>query len=570
MSIQDVVPSTPSGLDLNDDGRVGSSSSYAMIAASRLCGRHVGLGGCALTLLCTQCGIHPTLQFLHITSREPNELPVGSVQDIDEIQLTTVDGRSRLLIMPSSIVLDAVSVIRASQREAVVPGAGLSGPIRPIHGPTCQNCDSFATARSATDIEPSFKKLLRSMQQSPSDSSETRLYTGCDCHTDPSSHCSNHRVSNVQTLSTAVPESSFSRVFGHTTPSHEDALAGVGEDMRPSTPYGVYIVDTRVQRMCRLSQSDNTPSSSILIKDGAAGQFHYKDASNTCATGPGVAQSIQTGTVGRIGASTMLKPVRNTSCVVCCTLLDDVSDLGLHDGDADISAGCTFRGVNAIGRNGSSVYLESLHNWAHYDCTVTCEKKFAACMGRCPRLNTFVSTMFDGSPRFENVCPECMRYDNADPFPAFSNNFKSPAFSTSSATGGYAPRVGVPSASHIEKTRGNIPSLKRGISTNWLSTASTMRKKAAVNAANGKLTVGQRKQQCAIAAQEWAQDRSGIFCDKKHTSWFSLDSDGKNPSPVSGMPFFDEYFGELRTYDNVQQRDRAIASHQSLVGMRDM
>ena len=95
-----------------------------------------------------------------------------------------------------------------------------------------------------------------------------------------------------------------------------------------------------------------------------------------------------------------------------------------------------------------------------------------------------------------------------------------------------------------------------------------MRKKAALNIADSKLTPKQLKER--RAASTFKVDKSGIYTNKQHGSWYRLDEDGNNPSPVSGLPFFDEVFGEIRVWNCLQEREREVASYRSLHVRRDM
>jgi hypothetical protein len=49
-----------------------------------------------------------------------------------------------------------------------------------------------------------------------------------------------------------------------------------------------------------------------------------------------------------------------------------------------------------------------------------------------------------------------------------------------------------------------------------------------------------------------------------------LDKDGKNPTPVCGLPFFDKYFDSIRTWETLEERTRAIQSHQCILEMGEM
>ena len=103
-----------------------------------------------------------------------------------------------------------------------------------------------------------------------------------------------------------------------------------------------------------------------------------------------------------------------------------------------------------------------------------------------------------------------------------------------------------------------------------------MRKKAALNVTKkggsisklSKPTPKELRDRAAEAA--YAVDKSGVFYVKEHASWHSLDAKGENPTPVSGMPFWDPVFKEIRLWDSAQQRNRAVANHESLSLMRDM
>ena len=117
-------------------------------------------------------------------------------------------------------------------------------------------------------------------------------------------------------------------------------------------------------------------------------------------------------------------------------------------------------------------------------------------------------------------------------------------------------------------TKKNI--VKRPASqTDWLSDAASMRKKAAANVAMSKMSDKQRREQ-VDASKAYPEYKGGVFFSREYNAWYALDADGKNPSLVSGMGYFDPYFNEVRVWDNVQQRERAIASYESLVAMRDM
>ena len=617
------------------DGRISTKSSFNRISVDRLCGSATGPGTCGLTLLCTQCGVNQTLH-MHGVSRDA----IGGVPDETsfkhDMTMCTQSGNSHLL-MPAVIVLDAVSVIRVSQREAVVEGAGLSGPIRPLQGPVCVKCalshesfppppcalDSTDAATEGVDVSllspaessasvaqvtnlvfapvqhtndhdfasrhDELVEKIRNMGVEPSDD-VMELSTQCECGTASNSPCGNritttiskNSIPSTESLSHTVP---FSIVFGHVASPVDSA--GAGLTTTSSMVYEIFIVDTRMQRMCSILDER-------FLRDGVSGQFFYAKPSHAClipqvvvmAT-PVVAASshdskppvMATYVSSAAPALQKLIPPPKSSCFVCSGLLD------LDESEDSISVSCkffrSFKPANPLRH--TNVYLQSHKNWVHKDCTVLCERAISGvCTKICPRLNTFVSTMFDGSPRFENVCSACEVETNT---PAASPNFSS--FYNSLAPSSYpilqpytepastfSPRAPEPYQSSNEKlsTNNKKTSVKRNTSkADWLSDAISIRKKAAFNVAQANLSDKQRQEQKnAGAAHEWAQDKSGVYCSSRDSSWYSLDSEGKNPAPVSGLLFFDTYFQDLRVWDSVQQRDRAISSHQSLMEMGKM
>ena len=169
-------------------------------------------------------------------------------------------------------------------------------------------------------------------------------------------------------------------------------------------------------------------------------------------------------------------------------------------------------------------------------------------MGACPRLNTFVSTQFDETARFENVCVACLA-------PTFKEALAKPATTKS--------RVG----NGGKTSRENGGSSKRKVEENWLENAGSMRKRAALNIVKKSMTV----QQLATAeAYIFPVDLSGVYNDKVRGTWYTLDKEGKNSSPVCGLPFFDPYFNSERTWNTIDEREQAITSHQLLLEMYEM
>ena len=171
-------------------------------------------------------------------------------------------------------------------------------------------------------------------------------------------------------------------------------------------------------------------------------------------------------------------------------------------------------------------------------------------MGVCPRLNTFVSTQFDNTPRFENICVACLA-------PTFKQALAKPATTKS--------RVGTGG----QKNRESDGSSKRKVEGEncWLSDAGSMRKKAALNLAKMGMTVQQR---ASADAYVFPTDLSGVYNDTVRGTWYSLDKDGNNPTPVCGLQFWDTYFNDIRTWDTLGEREQAVSSHQCLLEMFEM
>jgi hypothetical protein len=680
-----------SGIDACDsvsilpDGRISSKSSYTQIAVARLCSTsHSAVGKCALSLLCTKCGVKQTLRMYGV-SRDSVRGAQDDTTMADELLLQTAQGTPHI-VMPPVIVLDAVSIIRMSQREAVLPGAGLSGSVRPLQGPICTTCQKLSDPKSTlSDVEhqtendadderedspllsPSESAALNDthayMKKSPttagfvdrhigliesirkmvvtpnaqkfaSSAGDVLMRTDCQCGDAMESKCANSYNTTMtkkmrrEVLSDTTSQSlsslrttgqceRFATVFGHVGNVDDLAVSGVGlkpiANMAEDTLYEMCIVDTRAQRMCALSQELG------VVNNGIIGQHNYFNPYRACTIAPVVAiavpvSNIDFGTdnsdvpvltthvsVGVV-ASVPLVPPTKTSCFVCCTLLDEADEVG-------IPVGSIFPGGGKKNRHRhTNIYLPSHLNWAHKDCTVQCERNLPGiCTGYCPRLNTFVSTAFDGSPRFENVCPSCMFSSDYPEVPAFSGSFSSPTFSSSTDVSfpppgmqpaslmqafthapfpkmepasltrsfTHAPFPAMEPASltrsftHTPYTTPSSPNNpnKRMRGPNWLVNASTLRKKAAVNAANSHLT---KKEIEAKGVSTFPIDKSGVYTCKSSNTWYTLDSEGKNPGPVCGMPFNDKFFGSIRTWETLQDRERAMQSDVSLRGMLDM
>jgi hypothetical protein len=110
-------------------------------------------------------------------------------------------------------------------------------------------------------------------------------------------------------------------------------------------------------------------------------------------------------------------------------------------------------------------------------------------------------------------------------------------------------------------------SRKRQLDDNWLSGACSLRKKAAINLAKQQMT---QKQRDASEVYVHPVDKSGVYNDKIQGTWYTLDMQGENASPVCGLPFWDTYFNDIRTWSTLGERAQAIASHQFLLEVGEM
>jgi hypothetical protein len=568
------------------DGRIASSAPYAQLATSRLCGD--GVGACALRFLCTRCGINDTMA-MHSVSKE-NRVGADDREMQEKLQFKSIGCNKQQIIMPPIIVIDAVSILRASQRKAVVPGGGLDGPIRPLQGPVCKDCcdksmskrslppsprdvDSFTTSDFTTrhgDLLKSIEALTISSSGTIDDASDFVMSEACECaHSTSLTSCSNMRETKLEKSTAVFTDPYFSLVFGHMSSSKSiEATGGYDKDdtQTEDKVYEICIVDTRHQRMCHIAVDGS-------VKSGLSGQFNYYNTVHACDD-PGVvveATLVNPVTESAMPAAVvgvtpvvmatcgtynptpkMLMPPPKASCFVCCTLLEE-------EEDDSSSGGYSFhRSVYNRPRH-TSVYLKSHSNWVHKDCTVQCEKrKHGVCMGMCPRLNTLVSTQFDETPRFENVCTACVNFERKAPVTPFSSIFKKSNVYSSA----YTSSLSVKSTNMKREV-----SAKKSSSKNWLTDAGSLRKKAATNLANLKMT---QKEIDASSFSSFKVDKSGIYNDKVRGTWYTLDRDGKNPMPVCDLPFWDTFFNDKRTWSTLGERAQAISSYEHLVEMRDM
>ena len=116
------------------------------------------------------------------------------------------------------------------------------------------------------------------------------------------------------------------------------------------------------------------------------------------------------------------------------------------------------------------------------------------------------------------------------------------------------------------KKRAPNASGKRLVQPNWLSEATTAKQKIESDAALAHKTLLNG----GVVEEKWARDLGGVYNNKVDGTWYTLDHNGKNPSPVCGQPFFDPYFDGIRTWETLDERSQAIQSHKSLLEMVDM
>ena len=86
----------------------------------------------------------------------------------DMLMFKTPASESRLLVPASIIVIDAHALLLATQREAAMPGIGLSWPIRPLQGPVCAGCRCLSTeCRVSGELEPTSLDSAMTRSASP-------------------------------------------------------------------------------------------------------------------------------------------------------------------------------------------------------------------------------------------------------------------------------------------------------------------------------------------------------------------------------------------------------------------
>lgn len=593
-------------LPINNDGRISASAQYEKLAVARLCGN--GGAGCELRLLCTRCGINQTMVMNSVSRGTGGGNDDREMQEL--LQFETIVGNKKKIMMPPIIVIDAASILRASQREAVIPGAGLDGAIRPIQGPVCSECCAKSTAKhqrymaddegdladatSSTTLSslPSSPRvvdfhttmdftnrhhdIVKSIESLKISSMENDMTAGdfvmdevCECGHSTNFKCGNVRQTTWKKSTEVSTDPHFSLIFGQ--------LEDVDNKFEKKV-YEICIVDTRHQQMCHIYDH--------RVHTGLSGQFQYFNSIHSCEI-PAVvvtatlvptitesAKDISVTSVSTIPTSSVvmatctphdattprvLTPQSNASCFVCCSLLDE------QDGSTHIDP--HFHLSNYNRPRHTNVYLKAHNNWAHKECTVACEKqRVGVCMKVCPRLNTLVSTEFDGTPRFENVCTPCMSIADNDPVAAFSSIFKSPCFSSSTSNFKSSSKHDIRQSSSVTHRVTSTPP-KKPSGANWLSAAGSLRKKAAINLAKNKMTKSQRKESDAYV---FPVDKSGVYNDKINGTWYTMDQTGEIRSPVCDLPFWDTYFNEKRTWSTLGERTEAITSHECLLETGDM
>ena len=594
------------------NARIPATASLVEIATQRLCSDPSdGDEPCRMQLLCAMCGRAGGPEIERVCRQQPQQLQqpetvAGSGSAAEQLDCLKFSGRGGtcLVMTPAVVVIDAVSVIRASQRAAVVPGAGLTNPIRPLQGPVCSACRTGGGGGGAgggggggggaaggggggfsgPDGERDDCPLLPSDTVSESDPLETRhvgllremqalrltpslacpgagtgvvLSTPCACAARLAAPCTNGHASTMQKQSmhsSATARPPLCIVFGHAAPPPAcEPAAGVrapvssssirGSAVDPAAAvhgsYEIWIVDSRAHHMCRLMADG-------CVRRGVVGQSFYTNNTYACAPAPAP-------------ASTALSPPHRSSCFVCCTLLEPDDD-GHDCVVAPAGCGMLKKKPRLHGRD-AGVYLAGHRQWAHAECTVACESRVSPlCQRDCPRLNTSVSTVFDHSPRFENVCAACLQ---AKGRPSAGGPRATPRPASSSSSQSQSPlRCDMlePAASTTATHRregDRATSGKRTPGANWLSAEASMRKRAAVNAAKQRMTPKER-QAAASSQMQFPVDKGGVFLDKKNGCWYTLDSEGENRGPVCGQPYWDPFFGERRTWDTIGERTRAI------------
>ena len=164
-------------------------------------------------------------------------------------------------------------------------------------------------------------------------------------------------------------------------------------------------------------------------------------------------------------------------------------------------------------------------------------------------------------PLLENVSIPCTTNTEEQKTTAFSSSFKQPSSSSLKT-----PVKKVQKKPHSTKNAVNSKKPKRPCTGNWLDSAAHLRKTAAMNLERNKLKQKERDSEVFV----FPVDKSGVYNDKMNGTWYTLDKEGCNPSPVCDLPFWDEYLQEKRTWSTLDERAKEITSHQSLLDNGEM
>ena len=442
--------------------RVPARTSYATVAVDRLCGKN-GMGGCPVTLLCSRCGSNQTLTVSTVSRKQDGDSDDRVMEDnllFNTTPISERDDGSRLLVPSTVIVLEAAAVIRASQCEAVMPGVGLHGPLRPLQGPVCAGCKCLSEARwlskkvEATSFDdemdsfglaaayanaPVLISSLSSLPTSPRDMTSINSSEFKDRHDDLL--CDMRGLGLQSALQDLVSGTPVSKKKKSAAASRKETTVSLlpvpraGGFMLSTCACGSYTDSTMdpcvrnyqvplVPTLQRDTLKESTHNSCVVFGHMRASveekwkvyEIWIVDTrmQSLChLRGDGI---VEEGVVGQIIYNNPssrcdrkpLAPPSGVSCFVCCTLLDAPYEVNIPVRWSISNSRVTSTTMASVTRQ-SNVYVPAHVGWAHKECVVACEKSIiGVCEGSCARLNTSVDVSFDLSPRFENVCPTCI------------------------------------------------------------------------------------------------------------------------------------------------------------------
>jgi hypothetical protein len=405
------------------------------------------------------------------------------------------------------------------------------------------------------------------------------MTTACDCDVSVSgvSRCKNTNTMFLSqgggssegeasiATSSSVWYSHVSLAFGKVASlSGDEIVKGANEsETRTDDAFlEIYIVDTRHQEMCR-------PSGDGGITRGVMGQYFYHRDGNVC----NFPTSDDNMDLDAIAKKTVISEPPCASCFVCSTPLQVKQSLDMHADRLHRDHSDTYDGifsghVQTDFEENKNFFLQSHHSWVHSGCTLPCERNLpGVCQKHCPRLNTLASTDVDKSPRFENVCAACVRAGSA-PVPLnlaqASTTYKSCMKSTfaerRTPVNAFKQKASTSSGlSNHPNNNNNVTNKTTNRRVNWLTDASTLRKKAAANSRMANLS---KKERDSMSAFSFPVDKSGVYTDKVRGTWYCLDVDGKNSTPVCGMPYWDPYFMKKCVWETMDQRELAITKQE--------